>query len=92
MLIEARGLSVAFGARQVLSGLELALAAGEVVGIRGKRRALGCDPREPLSPEKRPGVLLSDEGLFEELSARLHIRQGAARPGLLQPPQRPRSC
>lgn len=94
MLIEARGLSVAFGARQVLSGLELTLAAGEVVGIRGENgagkstligallglvgfrgelRVLGCDPREPLSPEKRPGVLLSDEGLFEELSARAQL-------------------
>lgn len=39
----------------------------------GTVRVLGHDPRERLSPAERPGALLSEDGLYEELPANAQL-------------------
>jgi ABC-2 type transport system ATP-binding protein len=39
----------------------------------GEVKVLGHDPRARLGPEERPGVLLTEDGLYEELTARAQL-------------------
>lgn len=48
----------------------------------GQVRVLGHNPRRPLEPAARPGVLLSEDGLYEQLSAKAQLELHARMFGL----------